>query len=706
MKFLNVHLHGFGKLVNQDFRFSENLNVIVGPNKSGKSTLLQALLVLLYGFYDDGRVTTAKQAIHDGFEPWGKNIPYQGELVYSLTNFQNYRVFRSFGPEYETIITTLPKQRDITDQYRIMDRGRVFFSDEQLGMSKTVFENTCFIRQSELLTLESKSIDAISETLMRLSSSASATTKISDAIDIISIALRDEVGSERAYTKPYAQTKQLLAKLEKNWDELIQKRREIHTLIIQEGQIQQNLQELEQSIKGTEYLQLLADKVMHQNTLSEILSIERDISNLKERLKELDAISYFPVGNRVKLIQLMQTQRHYYDEKEKRKVSSKNAEIEINRIQGKVRETQNIIQELESTRNVPVELLPQIQNKRNQLDRVITERESTEKRLRDVQNQLSLGNRKLEDARGLVGDLSISKVAEMRQQWLSLREKLSQANDRLDTAKQAWLKIGMDEAKYKEIETIAKEIEAGIRPASDERNGCLAILASIFNKLFPSSNPPVEITLYNQVEPIHKDYLYAKEAQSSALTSLQVFEAKIANDYKHFIKQPITADVFPVIQNHLETCLQIEVSTQQQEATIVSINSELKALKEREIELVSALSITLNDIGFEADDINQAIQAYLHKLALKDKLLKTEADLRSLQQQIKNYQIQVDLYQESKEKLDATDDEICKALIEANIPCKPETISSGYDLFEQKYQEYLEWCRINDEYQQALKKKE
>lgn len=70
MKLLEMTLKGFGRLRNAQFTFHPKINVIFGPNETGKSTLQQAIVALLYGFYDNSRALQKEQELHERYRPW------------------------------------------------------------------------------------------------------------------------------------------------------------------------------------------------------------------------------------------------------------------------------------------------------------------------------------------------------------------------------------------------------------------------------------------------------------------------------------------------------------------------------------------------------------------------------------------------------------------------------------------------------------
>lgn len=71
MKLLEMTLKGFGRLREAPFNFHPKINIIFGPNEAGKSTLQQAIIALLYGFYDSNRAQSREQDQHARYRPWG-----------------------------------------------------------------------------------------------------------------------------------------------------------------------------------------------------------------------------------------------------------------------------------------------------------------------------------------------------------------------------------------------------------------------------------------------------------------------------------------------------------------------------------------------------------------------------------------------------------------------------------------------------------
>ena len=83
MKIKNLKINGFGKLENKELEFTDGINLIVGKNEAGKSTLLKFITSMFYGV---SRTKNGKTiADYERYKPWEKD-QYSGKLTYELDN--------------------------------------------------------------------------------------------------------------------------------------------------------------------------------------------------------------------------------------------------------------------------------------------------------------------------------------------------------------------------------------------------------------------------------------------------------------------------------------------------------------------------------------------------------------------------------------------------------------------------------------------
>ena len=80
MKIKELNINGFGKLKDKNIKFNEGINVIVGENESGKSTLLKFITSIFYGISKNKRGKSISD--YEKFKPWDSEI-YSGKIKYN-----------------------------------------------------------------------------------------------------------------------------------------------------------------------------------------------------------------------------------------------------------------------------------------------------------------------------------------------------------------------------------------------------------------------------------------------------------------------------------------------------------------------------------------------------------------------------------------------------------------------------------------------
>ncbi|TMG00707.1 MAG: hypothetical protein E6I09_13150, partial [Chloroflexi bacterium] len=133
MKVNRIEIQAFGCLSDFAEDIAPGLHIFHGPNESGKSTLQQAILALLYGFYEGDRAKATENAARQRFDPW-KHPRYTARLEYELQEARRYRVTRDFADEDNpTIVYDLLTGRTVTDDFGRGRHGNVPFMRKQLG---------------------------------------------------------------------------------------------------------------------------------------------------------------------------------------------------------------------------------------------------------------------------------------------------------------------------------------------------------------------------------------------------------------------------------------------------------------------------------------------------------------------------------------------------------------------------------------------
>ncbi len=89
-----IHIGHFGKLHNLDMRFDDGLNIVMGGNESGKTTIFAFIGAMLFGL-DKGRGRAGRDDPYMRYKPWDTPGAYQGSMDFSHEGHK-YRITRVF----------------------------------------------------------------------------------------------------------------------------------------------------------------------------------------------------------------------------------------------------------------------------------------------------------------------------------------------------------------------------------------------------------------------------------------------------------------------------------------------------------------------------------------------------------------------------------------------------------------------------------
>lgn len=138
MRLKRLSIASFGKLrPGLELKFAPGLNLIMAPNEAGKTTTLELIAALLYGF---GK---RKGGVHP-YEPWTSNSHQVGaELVYELADQREFKLSRHLLKRGERLIL----QDAAGSQLELAGREP---GELHLGLSKGVFHTVSRVQLDDL----------------------------------------------------------------------------------------------------------------------------------------------------------------------------------------------------------------------------------------------------------------------------------------------------------------------------------------------------------------------------------------------------------------------------------------------------------------------------------------------------------------------------------------------------------------------------
>lgn len=705
MKLLDMHLDGFGRLVGRDFAFSPGFNLIYGPNEAGKSTLQQAILALLYGFFDDGSITAAKRALVEAWQPWQAGAPYAGKLRYALSNGQIFEARRTFGPKHSVSLlrhTDNAAPRDVSGEYKSASQGRLFFADVQLGLSKTVFENTCTVRQAELVALES-SAAAITDTLTRLTASASADTNVAAALAALEQALKD-VGTERAWTKPLPQAQQKLKMLETERLKLQQTRREVFSRIVEQQQVEARVRALEEASVRWAYLEQSAAAAEIRVRLDVLEKARAAVAQQEAQAGQWQVWQSFPVQIRDEVLRLQDRRAQLRQECAQMQARAEQAQAALEAQRAKIEASEVRIAALENARSTPVAARVELQTLIGTWRRALESRQTAQERQRKAQALADEAEGRIAPERAaLLSALEAGHagMAQAQQQLEQARERVTVSTQALTQAEAEWARTAMSAAQFQALEQTVHEIQSGVRPTPPPRRGCRFWP---FGKANAQPDPtPTEMVIYAQIKPLHIGLMQAQANLESARRTLDELEAAVRSRWGALLDEALSAEAFTALGVRLDRYQRAEAGLEQQQAALAELQSEVAAAQETEGQAITALQSRLVSLGFPATDVRQALITFEQQCQRHAELEREEDALEHTRAEARAYEREVAVGQERQATLAKAEADLCAVLAQAEIACEPETLEAGLARFAEGFANWQLWDKARVEYEAAIR---
>lgn len=150
MKIKEIGLVEFGKFHKHIIKLNDGLNLIEGPNESGKSTIFSFINGILYGFAKPSKNRRSFEEDLEKYKPWVGD-DYRGYLkLYDDKTKTEYIVEKDFNKEKLSVLNLntgeqLENRDEFTTFSKVKQAGAYFFN-----VDSKVFSNTFFIGQKNL----------------------------------------------------------------------------------------------------------------------------------------------------------------------------------------------------------------------------------------------------------------------------------------------------------------------------------------------------------------------------------------------------------------------------------------------------------------------------------------------------------------------------------------------------------------------------
>ena len=706
MQLDELSITGFGRLVKRKFNFRPGLNLIVGPNEAGKSTLLTAIFSVLYGFFDSGSITSARRRECDAYCPWDTSTTYRGALTFSLQNGQRYHVDRTFGPRMTTVLSLIPQEKDISSRYKSDTYGRLYFTDELFGMSRTLFENTCCVRQSEFAELN-KSAPAITEEIMRLTTSGATDASAGAAMERLRIVLRNEIGTAQAWTKPMANAQKERDRLVQMQESEIQRQDQLWSLTQEINQNEARLLSLQTQKACLTYLKLLAEQAERHANLTNLEEARSEVERCSKVV--VDLASYADAGVNLRDEILLQASEWKRRKPQVEHVTERRADLksQYDNLEVHVRQ---VSQELGNS-EYNIDLVPTVRDRitdlRSQWLHALGEKHKNDEALGHAEKQLNklrqqLDNEKIVNEKALI--LGQEGLIRLQASFEQTMLDLETAKHQYDSASDEWARVSMSESEYQGYVARANALRAGSVSAQQHR-GCNPFYLS----RSPATEEPTELTILAHIAPIHDALEHASNELDVARKHFQAEDAKVHLALGLNAAVPVTGDLF-----RQKIDILTEIDKMATEVRLLSdrhaeINQQRSQINNRLTEIAASLRQELLQQGFTENDLLVGAEAYLRAYESKRQHTTVSNEVGGLQQQQKLILSQLDQIDQQLSELAAVEERVCSLLIEAGLSSTLfHSIEQGLNAFQFLCEKHQQWqiakhkFEIAEQHMQAL----
>ncbi len=285
MRLRRLRVRRFRRLRGLEITFHPGLNVIVGPNEAGKSTLREAIIMALYG-----NAATTSQAIRESTRSWGSDRPAVLELEFEADG-EVYTLGKDFHGRKVFLRDSNGRKVFLRDSKGNNWEGHARIQREigtLLGFpNENLYRSTAHVAQAELDRLSTDTPD-IAKELSRIITGGGQDANVVTVLHRLEQAIEAQRKGLQRYAKdpgPIKRLENIVTSLEGRRAELLQK-------------AQQAIQSRKEIIEVSKELERAATTLTIKDNL---LKVNQELMRVENRLQELKT-QESQLGDRIRKI--------------------------------------------------------------------------------------------------------------------------------------------------------------------------------------------------------------------------------------------------------------------------------------------------------------------------------------------------------------------------------------------------------------------
>lgn len=337
MRIKTLILQDFGKFHDYTLHLEDKLNIIMGENEAGKSTIYSFITGMFFGFFKPGVTRKYYMKEYDMYKPW-KGKDYRGTIIfYDETMKQNIRVERNFLKTNEKVTVFIEETgEDITSSYEVHPVYKLpDIGKKHLGISYSTFRNTIGVRQANVDF--TKEIDAVVANKLGEITPVSGTMSQEFSVERLAKSIEQElkeIGNMRSQTSKYYQ-------LHKKIEKLKEEEQEAKDALTEIGSIQnEGKKAKEELVHKKKLVEEIKKKNYSKQIYMQITRIGTYIKTLENIQEAIDELAY------KKLFEDRELQQFYQLFVEKEKLQEENIRLSM-LLENAHKEQKKVMEELE-----------------------------------------------------------------------------------------------------------------------------------------------------------------------------------------------------------------------------------------------------------------------------------------------------------------------------------------------------------------------
>lgn len=276
-------LKSFGKFQNTTIDLEKGINLILGENESGKSTIHQFIEGMFYGFYKQNTKNKKISETYEKYFPWDNGTDYSGVMI--IEDVKELRIERNFMKNKDSVrIYDNITGEDLTSTYPYDPVTKTYQPAlKHLALNLAAYQNTVSITQMKSKTTE-ELVAEIKDNIINLGDTKRIDLSVNNILKAIS-EKRAAIGTERSKKSDYGKTKEMIDVMESEKEDADKIWEEIKQLKTEENNRIEALKQLEQQKARIEKKMFILKQNEDKEGYEKVTGLKNELEILKQKLE-------------------------------------------------------------------------------------------------------------------------------------------------------------------------------------------------------------------------------------------------------------------------------------------------------------------------------------------------------------------------------------------------------------------------------------